>query len=237
MTDREKTMDSKALYVKDIFSEISWRYDLINNILSFGQINGWRKRMVSLANLPPRAQVLDLCAGTGEVTTHLLSAMEEGEVVALDFSPEMLDRAKKKLLSTSKRVHFCLGDAMALCFGDNTFDCVLTAFSLRNVEDIYKVLLEMKRVTKEGGQVLSLDLGQPQLPVFRQLYFFYFNHLLPFIGNIIQGQGRPYTYLRDSLVDYPNPEALADLFRQVGLKNVDYHNLQGGIVTVHRGEK
>lgn len=237
MRGREKTIESKAPYVKDIFSEISWRYDLINNVLSFGQINSWRKRLVSLAHLPPKAHVLDLCAGTGEVTFQLLRAMEEGEVVALDFSPEMLDRAKKKLLPFRERVHFCLGDAMDLTFTDNTFDCVLTAFALRNVEDISCVLQEMRRVTKEGGLVLSLDLGRPKLPIFRHLYFFYFNYLLPLIGNKIQGQGKPYTYLRDSLADYPDPEALAALFAQVGLKNVEHYNLQGGIVTVHRGEK
>lgn len=237
MPDRLGEKGWKAPYVKGVFSKIAWKYDLINTILSFGQINSWRRELVSMAYLPPKGKILDLCAGTGEVTTILLRSMEEGQVVALDFSPEMLDQAKRKLHPYQERVQFCLGDAMNLHFGDNTFDSVLTAFALRNVEDIYQVLQEMRRVTKEGGRVLSLDLGRPKLPIFRQVYFFYFNHLLPCLGNMIQGEGDSYTYLRDSLLEYPDQESLKEIFFQVGLRDVEYNDLMGGIVTVHKGEK
>lgn len=233
----EKYSRPQAVYVQELFSQIAWRYDLINNIVSWGQINTWRKKLVDFAYLPSTGLVLDLCAGTGEVTALIARAMEGGQVVALDFSPEMLERARKKLLPYHPRIQFCLGDAMALDFPDNTFDSVLTAFALRNVEDIRQVLEEMRRVTRVGGRVLSLDLGRPRLPVYRQLYALYFNHVLPFIGNTIQGQGTAYTYLRNSLAHFPHPEALKDLFCEVGLRNVAYDDLTGGIVTVHKGEK
>lgn len=227
----------KAPYIKSLFRDIANHYDGINTILSWGQMDSWRKKLVALADPPPRGLVLDLGAGTGEVTYHLLQAMEGGEVVALDFSSEMLEKARGKLLSDQERVSFCLGDAMDLHFPDNTFDCTLTAFVLRNVEDIHQVLQEMRRVTKKGGRILSLDLGRPQQFFFRHLYFLYFNHVLPFLGNLIMGQGKPYTYLRDSLQDFPHQEGLAQLFRLVGLREVEYFNLLGGVVMVHRGEK
>lgn len=233
----EKKKTKPQVPVQELFNEIAWRYDLINNILSLGCINLWRRRLVDLAHLPPQGQVLDVGAGTGEVTALLLRSMDGGEVVALDFSPQMLNQAREKLRPYHPRIQFCLGDAMKLDFPDNTFDAVLTAFTLRNVEDIQQVLQEMRRVTREGGQVLSLDLGRPRLPIFRQLYALYFHYLLPVVGNTIQGQGRAYSYLRDSLASFPHPDALQELFSQVGFKNVHYDNLSGGIVTVHRGEK
>ncbi len=188
-----------------------------------------------MADPPAGGVVLDLCAGTGEVSALLAEHMSGGRVVGLDFSPQMLERAREKY--SAPNLDFLLGDAMEIDYPDNSFDSVLIAFALRNVEDIPRVLSEMRRVVKKDGRVLCLDLGRPSGFIFPALYYCYFNYLLPLLGRLLHGEGEPYSYLTSSLKTFPTQEALKESFLQAGFRDVYYRDLSGGIVAIHSGRK
>lgn len=228
----------KGNYVKKIFSGIAPKYDLINNVISLGQAQKWRKKLVEVAKPPQDGRILDLCTGTGKVAELFLKEMKEGRVIGIDYCPEMLLKAKKRFNEKYKgRLEFRIGDVMELDLPDNSFDCVVIAFGLRNVENISQVLLEMKRVVKPGGKILSLDLAKPEKSYFSIVYYRYFYYLLPLIAGFIYGQKEPYQYFVESLKDYPHQAALKDKFIEIGFENVDYKELNGGIIAIHYGEK
>ncbi|WP_408955550.1 bifunctional demethylmenaquinone methyltransferase/2-methoxy-6-polyprenyl-1,4-benzoquinol methylase UbiE [Natroniella sp. ANB-PHB2] len=238
MNEKSEQLDKKGEYVKGIFSELAPRYELTNRIISFGLISSWRKKIVKIANLSDDDQVLDLCAGDGEVTKLLAEQVPQGKVIGVDFCPEMIAEAKKKLKKKNlKRVEFCLGDATNLNFNDNSFDCVTIAFGLRNTEDISQVIREMRRVVKPGGQVLCLDLAKSRIPIYRTLFYGYFNYILPMIGKLVCGQKEPYLYFVKSLRTFPNQEKLGQIFIENELKEVEYFEFTGGVVAVHKGTK
>ena len=232
-----KGYNTKEEYVHSIFSTIAPRYDLLNTILSFNRDKVWRKITVDNTGLTEGSKGVDICCGTGKLAFEQLKRVgSKGEVVGVDFCENMLKIAQEKTPEEYKdNVRWIKGDATDLPLPDNEFDGATIGFALRNVPSIEKTIQEMKRVVKPGGKVVSLELAKPSAPGFKQLYYLYFNHLVPIMGKLGIGKDGPYAYLPNSLKIFPHQEEIRDLFGDVGLINPHYIELTGGIVAVHVG--
>lgn len=231
---------NKEEYVHAVFSSIAHRYDLLNTTLSFNRDKYWRKFTVEHSGLVPGGCGLDVCCGTGMLALEQARVVGlKGRVVGLDFCENMLARAVDNIKRTPYQgvIELIKGNAMELPFPDNTFDCATIGFALRNVPDIRKTIDEMRRVVKPGGRVLSLELAKPGAPVFKQLYYLYFNHMVPLLGRMGVGRNGPYSWLPNSLKIFPHQSEIRDLFTEVGLADARYYELTGGIVAVHMGRK
>lgn len=230
---------TKEQFVHEVFESIAPKYDFMNTFLSFRRHKAWRKFTMEKMNVGLNKSAIDVCCGTGDWTLSLAEAVgPQGKVVGLDFSQNMLrigEEKRKKL----KYDHVTLihGNAMNLPFNDDSFDYATIGFALRNVPDIRQVLSEMKRVVKPGGMVVSLELSKPVWPVFKQIYYLYFNHILPLFGKILANRFEQYKWLPESLKDFPDSKELAQIFEEVGLTQVETYLLTGGIAAVHIGYK
>ncbi|MHB9094050.1 MAG: demethylmenaquinone methyltransferase [Eubacteriales bacterium] len=230
----------KEEYVHSIFSAIAKKYDTLNTVLSLNQDKYWRKFTVEQTGLETGGTVLDVCCGTGMITRELAKKVgPTGKVVGLDFCQEMLDIAKEALKGSSyeNNVEYVQGNAMELPFPDNTFDSATIGFGLRNVPDMPKTVREMARVVKPGGRVVCLEFSKPTVPVFKQVYNFYFNKWVPFLGKLGVGTEGPYRYLHNSWKAFPHQKELRDEFTRQGLQEATFYELTGGVVSVHLGVK
>ncbi|MEW6274271.1 MAG: demethylmenaquinone methyltransferase [Bacillota bacterium] len=229
---------NKEEYVHEIFSAIAHRYDLLNSLLSFNRDKAWRRFAVLRTGLKPGGRGLDVCCGTGMFAIEQAKVVGPGgKVVGVDFCAKMLARAKINIGKTpyGSVIELVHGNAVNLPLADNAFDCATIGFALRNVPDIPKTIAEMARVVHPGGKVVSLELSRPTAPVFKQLYYLYFNYLVPIIGRLGVGISGPYGYLPASLKNFPDQEEIKNIFEGVGLKDVRYYKLTGGVVSVHVG--
>jgi len=232
--------DNKESFVRDMFNSIAGRYDLMNTMMTLGMDRSWRRFTVRRSGLKPGGYGLDVCCGTGMLTMEQAKAAgPEGRVVGLDFSENMLAVAKENLKDFHLKDNISLvqGNAMALPFGDNTFDCVTVGWGLRNVPDVMTAVREMARVVKPGGMVVSLDMAQPGIPVFKQFYWLFFRRVIPAMGRVWAGNKGAYNYLHDSAREFPPQEELVRIFAMGGLSGTCYHNLAGGVVAVVEGQK
>ncbi len=232
--------ENKESYVQDLFNSIAGKYDLVNTLLSLGMDKSWRKLTVKRSELQPGGKGLDVCCGTGMLAMELTEAAgKAGQVIGLDFSESMLAVAKQNLQTfpLRDRLELIQGNAMALPFADSSFDCVTVGWGLRNVPDIQGALREMVRVVKPGGKVVSLDMAKPSAPVFKQVYWLYFEKLVPIMGKIWAGKKSAYSYLHDSTKVFPHQAELAKIFAGTGLVETKYQDLCGGVVAVVEGRK
>ncbi|MCL2766355.1 MAG: demethylmenaquinone methyltransferase [Peptococcaceae bacterium] len=237
---RAEEYSNKEEYVHAVFSAIAHRYDFLNTALSFNRDKYWRRFTIEHSGLQPGDKGLDVCCGTGMLALQMAEATGlSGQVTGLDFCNEMLSVAKKNISKTPYQpmIQLVEGNAVNLPFEEDTFNCATIGFALRNVPDITKTISEMRRVIKPGGKVLSLELSKPSMPLFKQMYYFYFNCLVPILGRLGVGVSGPYKWLPDSLKAFPHQAEIRDIFTAVGLKNSRYYELTGGIVAVHIGEK
>ena len=208
----------------------------MNSLLSFHQDSYWRRFAVEKMALTENMNILDVACGTGMLTKEALRQMPSLHIEALDFSPEMLAQGEVRLNQAGllDKVNLVEGDAMNLPYEANTFDCAMSAFALRNVPDIIKTLSEMKRVVKPGGRVVTLELAKPTVFGFKQLYYAYFEKILPVLGKLSKDQSS-YAWLPESLRRYPHQSKVLEYFNEVGYKDATYYELTGGIVAVHVG--
>lgn len=240
MTDRPRSNDPGGSHeeVREIFTEIASDYDRVNRVISLGQIDRWRHKLVSIMDIPEDGTVLDLGCGTGKLTRLIANKLSGGKVVGIDLTPKMIEIARNTLPPEHENlVEFYLGTGEDLDLQSNSFEVVTSAFTLRNVDDLTGVISEMKRIVKPGGKVYSLELAKPTFPGFREIYFFYFNNVLPLVGGLLQGDSEPYRYLADSLRRFPNQNKLQSLYQSAGLVEVQFQELLGGIAAIHQGTK
>ncbi|GKU27560.1 demethylmenaquinone methyltransferase [Clostridium folliculivorans] len=226
--------------VKDIFSSIAKRYDMLNSILTLNIDKLWRKKAIKLSGIKKDDKVLDLCCGTGQMIDYECKAVGKSTcVTGIDFSQEMLDVGKERLDYLSKDYMFELikGSILELPFENNTFDCITIAFGLRNIQDTNKALSEMYRVLKPNGKVICLELSKPNRLILNKVYNLYFNNVLPVIGYIGTGDKKAYYYLRDSVNNFMTKEQLKLQFQNNGFKNTGYKSLSLGISSIHYGIK
>ncbi|WP_017755586.1 demethylmenaquinone methyltransferase [Calidifontibacillus oryziterrae] len=230
---------SKEERVHNVFERISEKYDVMNSVISFQRHKAWRKDTMQRMNVQPGSQALDVCCGTADWTIALASAVgATGKVVGLDFSQNMLKIGQQKVEGIElKNIELIHGNAMELPFEDNTFDYVTIGFGLRNVPDYMQVLKEMTRVVKPGGKVVCLETSQPTLPVFRQIYYFYFGHIMPLFGKLFAKSYDEYSWLQESAKDFPGQKELANMFYKAGLENVQIKAYTGGVAAMHLGIK
>ena len=227
---------SKASQVRSMFAEIAPRYDFLNHALSLNIDRRWRRVLVEKAadKFKPGAVALDLCCGTADLSLELGAHVQ---TIGLDFCRPMLRLGLKKARDASSPIELIEGDALNVPFGDSTFDVVTIAFGLRNLDGTEAGLREIHRLLKPGGRAAVLEFSQPRSPIFRNVFRFYFNRLLPRIGNVVSGSGYAYTYLSDSVNRFPGQRELAAVMQAVGFSDVRYYNLFGGVACLHLGDK
>lgn len=230
---------SKEKRVHDVFEKIYDNYDKMNSIISFQRHKSWRKDVMKRMQVRPGARCLDICCGTGDWTFALGEAAgSDGEVIGLDFSANMLSVAKRRNDQEGmKQVEFIQGNAMELPFPDNHFDFVTIGFGLRNVPDYMTVLKEMHRVVKPGGLAVCLETSQPTIPVYRQLYYFYFHFIMPLFGKLFARSYKEYAWLYESAKDFPGKKELKRMFQKAGFGRVDVKSYTGGVAAMHMGHK
>ena len=226
----------RAAKVHDLFGGIAGRYDLMNDVQSFGLHRVWKQRLVRLANPKTGTRALDLCCGTGDIALAL--ARRGAEVIGLDFSEPMLAVARLKnskfQIQNSK---FIQGDAQQIPFPDNSFEIVTVGYGLRNLASLETGLREMQRVARPGGRLLALDFGKPDNALWRSIYFGYMRFCIPMLGGIFCGNLAAYAYILESLKHYPAQRGVAEKMAALGLKNVRIINLLGGIMSINTAEK
>jgi demethylmenaquinone methyltransferase/2-methoxy-6-polyprenyl-1,4-benzoquinol methylase len=228
--------DSKAANVRAMFTRIARRYDLMNTLMTAGRHHAWRRVVARAVAAAPPGPVLDLATGTADLALAVRAVTPERLVIGADFSEGMLGLARDKLTGRGQaRIPLLGADALTLPFRDGTFACVTSAFLLRNVEDLGRGLAEMRRVTRTGGRVVTLDIVRPSVPVWGALFALYFHRLVPAVGALVAGDRPAYTYLPQSVEGFVTPGELAGLMAGVGLHRVTWRTLGLGTVALHVG--
>jgi len=232
--------DQRAARVNDLFAAIARRYDLLNDLQSFGLHRRWKRRAAELAAVQPGGRALDLCCGTGDIAFAL--AHRGAVVTGLDFSAPMLDvaEARNKIpdpQTGARNPTFIQGDAQQIPFPDGTFDAVTVGYGLRNLASWETGLAEMHRVAKPGGRLVVLDFGKPANVLWRKIYFGHLRCSVPLIGWLFCGNVDAYAYILESLNHYPAQLGVAEKMRELKLANVRVINLLGGAMAINYGEK
>jgi demethylmenaquinone methyltransferase / 2-methoxy-6-polyprenyl-1,4-benzoquinol methylase len=228
----------RATRVGDLFASIARRYDLLNDLQSFGFHRLWKRRVVELARVKPGDRALDLCCGTGDIALAL--AQCGAETTGLDFSEKMLEVAQTRLQKSKlnpQNLRFLHGDAQQLPFPDNSFDAVTVGYGLRNLTSWESGLAEMVRVAKPGGRIVILEFGKPQNPLWRGLYFTHLRCSVPLIGLLFCGNARAYAYILESLKHYPAQLAVQDKMREMQLLEPQVVNFFGGAMAINFARK
>jgi demethylmenaquinone methyltransferase/2-methoxy-6-polyprenyl-1,4-benzoquinol methylase len=234
-----ETGGQRAAKVGDLFATIAPRYDLINDLQSFGLHRWWKRRLVKLAAPGPGLRALDVCCGTGDVAFAL--AGQGAEVTGLDFSEPMLAVARrrggKSPKSEVQSPRFLLGDAQQIPFPERSFDIVTVSYGLRNLSSWEQGLGEMWRVARPGGRLLVLDFGKPDNAAWRALYFGYLRLVVPVFGRVFCRDAQAYAYILESLKHYPAQHGVAARMVELGCRGVKIIPLLGGMMTINLGVK
>ncbi|QCR37503.1 bifunctional demethylmenaquinone methyltransferase/2-methoxy-6-polyprenyl-1,4-benzoquinol methylase UbiE [Nissabacter sp. SGAir0207] len=237
---RTVAKDEKAGMVAEVFHSVAAKYDLMNDLMSFGIHRIWKRFTIDCSGVRRGQRVLDLAGGTGDLTAKFSRLVgDTGEVVLADINDSMLKMGREKLrnLGVVGNVSYVQANAEALPFPDNYFDCITISFGLRNVTEKEKALRSMFRVLKPGGRLLVLEFSKPVLEPLNKAYDAYSFHLLPRIGELVAQDAESYRYLAESIRMHPDQETLKGMMSDAGFDHVSYHNLTGGIVALHRGFK
>ena len=242
--------DERGARVRELFTRIAKKYDLVNDLQSFGLHRYWKRRLIRLARVRSDERALDICCGTGDLAFML--ARTGARVFGADFTESMLSVATKRgqaskppattdalpLASGAKTVPcFIQSDALALPFGDACFDLVTMAYGLRNLADVKAGLREMQRVAKPGARILILEFGKPDNPAWRAIYFAYLKLFVPVLGLMVCGSASAYAYILESLKNYPAQHAIAAHMRDLNLTEVKIVSFWAGVMTINYAEK
>jgi demethylmenaquinone methyltransferase/2-methoxy-6-polyprenyl-1,4-benzoquinol methylase len=223
-----------AAEVRAMFDRIAPRYDLLNRAMTAGLDGRWRRAAAAAADLAAGDRALDVCTGTGDLALELAHRTTgRGEAVGVDFSEQMVARARAKAERRRSPARFEVADALALPFGDDAFDAATVAFGIRNVADLDAGLAEMARVVRPGGRVVVLEITTPAR--LRRFYGLWFDRVVPRLGRVLGRDGAAYSYLPASVRRFPEPPELAARMAAAGLEGVRWRPLAGGIVAVHHG--
>jgi demethylmenaquinone methyltransferase/2-methoxy-6-polyprenyl-1,4-benzoquinol methylase len=224
----------KSARVGEVFNRVAERYDLMNDLMSFGLHRLWKAFAVSLARIRPGERVLDVASGSGDLARAF--AARGAEVWMSDINGPMLARGRDRMLDAGRMPPAVQCDAERLPFRDASFDCVSVGFGLRNMTHKGAALAEMARVLRPGGRLLVLEFSRVWKPL-QKPYDLYSFHVLPWLGERVAGDAAAYRYLAESIRMHPDQPALAAMLEQAGLERVEYFNLAAGAVAVHRGYK
>ena len=235
---REVEPEEKTRLVSEVFESVAFRYDLMNDLMSFGLHRAWKRTLTLLAQLREGQRVLDLAGGTGDLARLVRSRVgTEGQVVLCDFSNGMLAQGRDRLLDAGLTdIPAVQGDAVALPFESESFDRVLVGFGLRNFTNPSACLREMHRVLRPGGLALVLEFSRPAAGL-GPLYHAYTHQVVPKLGEWVSGDRDSYRYLAESIAVHPDQQTLREMMRAAGFASCQYFNLSAGIVAIHRGTR
>lgn len=227
--------EQAARWVRDMFSGVAGRYDLLNHLLSLNIDKYWRSRTVRRVEpilRRPDSQVLDICCGTGDLLIELEKKAGR-RLYGSDFCHPMLTTASGKIERRAFRSVLFESDALRMPVADASLDLITVAFGVRNFANYRKGFEEMRRVLKPGGVAAILEFSQPPNPLFAAFYNFYSKHILPVIGGWISGSRKAYTYLPESVRKFPNADELAVVLKECGFQEAHYERMTFGIVALH----
>ncbi|MDN7129584.1 bifunctional demethylmenaquinone methyltransferase/2-methoxy-6-polyprenyl-1,4-benzoquinol methylase UbiE [Pseudidiomarina sp. 1APR75-15] len=237
---KQVAKDEKQSLVANVFNSVAQKYDIMNDVMSFGIHRLWKRYTIDCSGVRSGMKVLDIAGGTGDLTAQFSRRVgPTGKVVLADINQAMLDVGQDKLRNKGivGNVDYVQANAESLPFDDDTFDIITIAFGLRNVTDKQKALESMFRVLKPGGRLLVLEFSKPVPPMLSQAYDFYSFNVLPKMGQLVAGDAESYQYLAESIRMHPDQETLKAMMEQAGYEQVTFDNLTGGIVALHRGFK
>jgi demethylmenaquinone methyltransferase/2-methoxy-6-polyprenyl-1,4-benzoquinol methylase len=230
----------KAGRVREVFDSVADKYDLMNDLMSFGVHRLWKRHTIELSGVRKGQRVLDLAAGTGDLSARFSGLVgSDGLVVFSDINAAMLTRGRDRMADQGHvgNLEYVQADAQHLPFPDDHFDCVTIGFGLRNVTDKQLALNAIFRVVKPGGRLLVLEFSKPTNKPLEKAYDLYSFNLLPKIGRLVTNDEASYRYLAESIRMHPDQETLKGMMEQAGFERCDYFNLTGGVVAIHRGYK
>ncbi|MGO2339795.1 MAG: bifunctional demethylmenaquinone methyltransferase/2-methoxy-6-polyprenyl-1,4-benzoquinol methylase UbiE [Psychrobacter sp.] len=230
----------KQARVADVFTSVAKKYDIMNDLMSFGIHRLWKRYAISLSGVRAGQHVLDIAGGTGDLAKVFSREVgRNGHVVLSDINAAMLEVGRERLINAGcNNVDFVLANAETLApFDDNSFDLITISFGLRNVTDKDAALKSMYRVLKPGGRLLILEFSKPVFEPLSKAYDLYSFTALPIMGKLIANDSESYQYLAESIRMHPDQQTLKQMMQEAGFENCDYNNLTAGIVAVHRGFK
>ncbi|MDH5182944.1 MAG: bifunctional demethylmenaquinone methyltransferase/2-methoxy-6-polyprenyl-1,4-benzoquinol methylase UbiE [Gammaproteobacteria bacterium] len=236
----EVDVQSKQGRVADVFHSVAAKYDIMNDVMSFGIHRLWKRVTIEKSGVRRGQRVLDLAGGTGDLASKFASIVgPDGEVILADINASMLREGRDRLINDGHagNTRYAQVNAECLPFPDNYFDCITIAFGLRNVTDKDAALRSMYRVLKPGGRLLILEFSKPVVPGLNQVYDVYSFKLLPMMGKLIANDPDSYRYLAESIRMHPDQDTLKGMMVEAGFERTEYHNLTGGIVALHKGYK
>ncbi|MEI7662042.1 MAG: bifunctional demethylmenaquinone methyltransferase/2-methoxy-6-polyprenyl-1,4-benzoquinol methylase UbiE [Bacteroidota bacterium] len=229
---------SKKETVREMFDDISPRYDFLNHFLSFGIDRGWRSRLVGMLASRKPFTVLDVATGTGDLAIAI-AALKPSKIVGIDISEKMLEVGRFKVTGKGldKLITLRRADAEKIPFSDSSFDAITVAFGVRNFENLELGLQEMKRVLRPGGIMLILEFSHPASFPMKQLYGIYSRLIIPLMGRAISGNSKAYSYLPESVAAFPSGGNFLEILEKVGLKKAEQVSLSMGIASIYTAEK
>jgi demethylmenaquinone methyltransferase/2-methoxy-6-polyprenyl-1,4-benzoquinol methylase len=237
---KEVEVGEKQKLVQNVFSEVASKYDVMNDLMSFGLHRIWKDVLINEFMVMPDSTLLDVAGGTGDIAVRFLKRGGD-KVTLLDLNKNMLDVGKKKISDKNPRflsqIDWVCANAEELPFADDSFDFYSIAFGIRNVTDKNKALREAFRVLKPGGKFACLELSPIDQPTLKKLYDFYSFKIIPKIGDKIASSADSYQYLVESIRKFPNAERFAQMLESAGFDKVKYRKLTFGVVAIHTGYK
>jgi len=235
---RDVAVEQKNDLVREVFDSVAEKYDVMNDLMSFGVHRLWKRHFIAISNILPGQRVLDLAGGTGDITALISKRVgSHGSVVLSDINEAMLAVGRRRMEDRGLvgNIEYSLANAEQIPFSDGEFDAVTIAFGLRNVTNQSAALKEMFRVLKPGGRVMILEFSKVEFEGLRKIYDGYSFGILPKLGKLIADDEDSYRYLAESIRKHPGQDELADLMVEAGFSNVTYRNLTGGVVAIHSG--
>ncbi|MFT6259621.1 MAG: demethylmenaquinone methyltransferase/2-methoxy-6-polyprenyl-1,4-benzoquinol methylase [Bermanella sp.] len=232
--------EEKQAKVAEVFHSVAAKYDIMNDLMSFGVHRLWKRFTMEFTGVRKGDQVLDIAGGTGDLAMKFSDLVgPDGKVVLADINDSMLKVGRDRLLDKgySGNIEVVQANAESLPFADNSFNVITMAFGLRNVTNKDKALQEFNRVLKPGGRLLVLEFSKTKNPLLSKAYDLYSFSALPMMGKLITNDAESYRYLAESIRMHPDQETLKGMFEEAGFANCEYHNLTGGIVALHKGIK
>jgi len=228
----------KKEQVAEMFNNISKKYDFLNHFLSLGIDILWRKKAIKKLKKDQPKLILDIATGTGDFALEALS-LNPDKIIGVDISEGMLAVGKEKMIKkgVTDKIEMQLGDSEKLMFEDNKFDAVIVAFGVRNYENLEKGLSDMYRVLKPGGKTVIVEFSKPTKFPMKQLYNFYFKYILPKIGRLVSKDNAAYTYLPESVENFPDGDQFERILKEVGFKSTECTSLTFGISSIYIGQK
>ena len=226
------TGKERASYVQNMFTKIAKRYDLMNRLMTGGQDIRWRKRVIELARLNSGSTLLDLGTGTGDLAREALAQFPRANVIAADFTLEMMRVGKQ-----NGALNFSTADALHLPFNNSSFDAVVSGFLMRNVIDLQKALQEQYRILKKGGRIVILDTTRPKQNILSPFIWLHMHVVIPALGGLLTGVKDAYRYLPETTEGFVTAEEMASHMASVGFRKIGYQRFMFGTIAIHWGEK